>query len=111
MISGTRVPVRALAERVKGGETIDDLIEDHPTFPARHLRRLCSTRRHILVGVSSYGDAQSPREPAVAGVAGRGLAASAGLMAETARGVTFHLCSRIASLMWAVRAMTFLNSA
>lgn len=35
VISGTRLPVRAVAERVKGGETIDDLIEDYPKTPRR----------------------------------------------------------------------------
>jgi uncharacterized protein (DUF433 family) len=30
VISGTRLPVRAVAERVQGGETVDDLIEDYP---------------------------------------------------------------------------------
>lgn len=35
VISGTRIPVRAVAERVKGGETIDDLIEDYPKTPRR----------------------------------------------------------------------------
>ncbi|MBW8060780.1 MAG: DUF433 domain-containing protein [Solirubrobacterales bacterium] len=35
VISGTRLPVRAVAERVKGGETIDDLIEDYPTVPRK----------------------------------------------------------------------------
>jgi hypothetical protein len=35
---------------------------------------------------------------------------SAGRGAAAGRGVTFHFFSRIASLMWAVRAMTFLYS-
>ena len=35
VISGTRLPVRAVAERVKGGEAIDDLIEDYPTVPRK----------------------------------------------------------------------------
>jgi len=35
VISGTRVPVRAVAERVRGGETIDDLIEDYPKISRR----------------------------------------------------------------------------
>lgn len=35
VISGTRIPVRAVAERVKGGESIDDLIEDYPKVPRR----------------------------------------------------------------------------
>lgn len=35
VISGTRIPVRAVAERVKGGETIDDLIEDYPKVPRK----------------------------------------------------------------------------
>jgi len=35
VISGTRLPVRAIAERVKGGETIDDLIEDYPKIPRK----------------------------------------------------------------------------
>jgi len=30
VIAGTRLPVRAIAERVKGGEAIDDLVEDYP---------------------------------------------------------------------------------
>jgi uncharacterized protein (DUF433 family) len=30
VIAGTRLPVRAVAERVKDGDTIDDLIEDYP---------------------------------------------------------------------------------
>jgi uncharacterized protein (DUF433 family) len=33
VIAGTRLPVRAIAERVKGGETVDDLIEDYPSTP------------------------------------------------------------------------------
>jgi len=35
MISGTRIPVRAVAERLKGGETIDDLLEDYPKVPRK----------------------------------------------------------------------------
>lgn len=35
VISGTRIPVRAVAERVKGGEVIDDLIEDYPKVPRK----------------------------------------------------------------------------
>jgi uncharacterized protein (DUF433 family) len=35
VISGTRIPVRAVAERIRGGETIDDLIEDYPKTPRR----------------------------------------------------------------------------
>lgn len=35
VISGTRVPVRAVAERVKGGETLDDLLEDYPKVPRK----------------------------------------------------------------------------
>jgi uncharacterized protein (DUF433 family) len=35
VISGTRIPVRAVGERVKGGEEIDDLIEDYPRVPRR----------------------------------------------------------------------------
>lgn len=35
VIAGTRLPVRAVAERVKGGEAIDDLIEDYPKIPRR----------------------------------------------------------------------------
>jgi uncharacterized protein (DUF433 family) len=35
VISGTRIPVRAVAERVKGGESIDDLIEDYPRVPRK----------------------------------------------------------------------------
>lgn len=30
VIVGTRIPVSAVAERVKSGETIDDLVEDYP---------------------------------------------------------------------------------
>lgn len=33
VISRTRIPVRAVAARVKGGETIDDLLEDYPEVP------------------------------------------------------------------------------
>lgn len=33
VIAGTRLPVRAVAERVKGGETINDLVEDYPEIP------------------------------------------------------------------------------
>lgn len=33
VIAGTRIPVRAVAERVKGGEAIDDLVEDYPKVP------------------------------------------------------------------------------
>jgi uncharacterized protein (DUF433 family) len=33
VIVGTRLPVRAVAERVKGGETINGLIEDYPKIP------------------------------------------------------------------------------
>lgn len=35
VIAGTRLPVRAVAERVKGGDTIDDLIEDYPYIPRK----------------------------------------------------------------------------
>lgn len=35
VISDTRIPVRAVAERVKGGEAIDDLIEDYPKVPRK----------------------------------------------------------------------------
>jgi len=35
VISGTRIPVRAVAERVKGGDVIDDLIEDYPKVPRK----------------------------------------------------------------------------
>jgi uncharacterized protein (DUF433 family) len=35
VISGTRIPIRAVAERVKGGETIDDLLEDYPKVPRK----------------------------------------------------------------------------
>jgi uncharacterized protein (DUF433 family) len=35
VISGTRLPVRAVAERLAGGEAIDDLIEDYPKIPRR----------------------------------------------------------------------------
>jgi uncharacterized protein (DUF433 family) len=35
VIAGTRLPVRAAAERMKGGEAIDDLIEDYPKIPRR----------------------------------------------------------------------------
>jgi len=35
VISGTRIPVRAVAARVKGGEEIDDLIEDYPKVPRK----------------------------------------------------------------------------
>jgi uncharacterized protein (DUF433 family) len=35
VISGTRIPVRAVAERVKDGEAIDDLIEDYPKVPRK----------------------------------------------------------------------------
>lgn len=35
VISGSRIPVRAVAERVKGGETIDDLTEDYPKVPRK----------------------------------------------------------------------------
>jgi len=30
VIAGTRLPVRAVAERVKGGDSIDDLLDDYP---------------------------------------------------------------------------------
>lgn len=33
VISGTRIPVRAIAARVTGGEAIDDLREDYPQVP------------------------------------------------------------------------------
>jgi uncharacterized protein (DUF433 family) len=35
VIADTRLPIRAVAERVKGGETINDLIEDYPKIPRR----------------------------------------------------------------------------
>jgi uncharacterized protein (DUF433 family) len=35
VISGTRIPVRAVAERLKGGEAIDNLIEDYPKVPRK----------------------------------------------------------------------------
>lgn len=35
VISGTRIPIRAVAERMKGGEAIDDLIEDYPRVPRK----------------------------------------------------------------------------
>lgn len=35
VVAGTRIPVRAVAERVKGGEEIDDLIEDYPRVPRK----------------------------------------------------------------------------
>lgn len=35
VVAGTRIPVRAVAERLKGGEEIDDLIEDYPNVPRK----------------------------------------------------------------------------
>jgi uncharacterized protein (DUF433 family) len=35
VISGTRIPIRAVAERVKGGEAVDELIEDYPGVPRK----------------------------------------------------------------------------
>lgn len=35
VIAGTRLPVRAVAERVKRGDTIDDLAEDYPDVPRK----------------------------------------------------------------------------
>ncbi len=35
VIAGTRIPVRAVAERLKGGETLDSLIEDYPGVPRK----------------------------------------------------------------------------
>jgi uncharacterized protein (DUF433 family) len=32
VITGTRLPVRAVAERVKDGDTIEDLVEDYPSI-------------------------------------------------------------------------------
>jgi uncharacterized protein (DUF433 family) len=35
VISGTRLPIAAVAERVKGGEAIGDLTEDYPRIPRK----------------------------------------------------------------------------
>jgi uncharacterized protein (DUF433 family) len=35
VISGTRIPIRAVAERVRGGEAIADLLEDYPKVPRK----------------------------------------------------------------------------
>ena len=38
VIAGTRLPVRAVAERVKGGDSIDDLLDDYPNVSREALQ-------------------------------------------------------------------------
>lgn len=56
VIAGTRLPVRAVAERVKGGDSIDDLLDDYP-----HISR--KAFQTVLIYAQSHPRRGRPARP------------------------------------------------
>jgi Protein of unknown function (DUF433) len=55
VITGTRLPVRAVAERIKRGDTMADLCEDYPDIPRGAFEATRSTRNPTASEADSLG--------------------------------------------------------